>query len=161
MLLDCDSSSRSEIYFHVNGRVIEALLEGAGDKGSLPRKRSEVIDFCSFKNAGLSLSHKWEQVGVGACLHAQAVFHLNRLATRMVCCATVALLFGFLRPGLACFFPHHVEVQAFYLGACPGGFAQKFQAGCDAGILGKAADFDLLAKTFPTAKFDQLCEDGL
>jgi hypothetical protein len=31
------------------------------NNGSLPRKRSQVIDFYSFKNAGLPLSHLWER----------------------------------------------------------------------------------------------------
>jgi hypothetical protein len=50
--------------------------------------------------------------------------------------------------------PKHFEVETFYPFACPGGFAEKLQAGGNARIVGEAADGNAFAEVFPTVKRD-------
>lgn len=61
------------------------------------------------------------------------------------------------RLGLVAF---QTDKQLFDFFPCPGCFAQKSQAGFDAGILLKAANIDFPSQGFPSIVLDQLRQDG-
>ena len=60
----------------------------------------------------------------------------------------------------AFYFAQHEKIKAFNLLARPGCSAQKLQAGCHAGLAGKAADVDALTQLFPAVVAGQLAHDG-
>lgn len=49
----------------------------------------------------------------------------------------------------------HVDIQQLYPFSCPGSAAQKFQAGGNAGFMGKTADIYFFSQLIPAIKFHQ------
>jgi hypothetical protein len=52
-----------------------------------------------------------------------------------------------------------VFVEFFYFGACPGSFAEEFEAGLDGWVADEAVDADLIAEFVPAEGVDEVGED--
>ena len=64
-------------------------------------------------------------------------------------------------PILALLVAQHEQVKTLDFFACPGGFAQKFQARADAGVVREAANRDAPAQVIPAVMVGQTVHKGL